>query len=222
MKGISIKVGTKVSLILNEPGKSKEEYYSKIIDMKENYIILDNPVHKATRKTIYFPVGTFFNLSFVGDDQAVYEFSSKIAARLKLKFPALAVPMPKLEDLHRIQRREFVRVDAIVDVAVHRKDKYNRAFTTVTSDISGGGLSLILPKKESLEMDEVVDIWLSLGFISGTYHYIHTSAKVVFIQSKDGIRSASVKFESIKTQEQQLIVSYCFEKQREMRKKEYS
>lgn len=222
MKEPTIKIGTKLTLLFKIPGVEPEEYYCKVIDINEDYLIIDYPVHKQTGKTKFFQIGASFKADFVGDDEAFYQFQATVAARVKVIVPALALSKPKPEDMERIQRRQFVRVDATADVAVHRQNEDGEAFTTVTSDVSGGGLSLIVPREGLLKMNEMINVWLVLGFRSGKFHYIETAAQVVFLQMRNGIHTASLKFVALKPKEQQLIISYCFEKQREMRKKELS
>lgn len=222
MKGPMIKIGTKLGLTFKEPGLQADEYYCKVVDINDNYLLIDYPVHKQTGKTKFFQIGASFKVDFVGDDEAVYQFQTTLADRVKMNVPALALCKPELEDIERIQRRQFVRVDATIDAAIHRQNEDKEAFTTVTSDISGGGLSLIVPREDLLDIHEVINVWLVLSFSSGKYHYIQTAGQVVFLQLRNGIHTASIKFLGLKPTDQQLVISYCFEKQREMRKKELS
>lgn len=219
MKETGLNVGMKLALSLEHKEKGREVYTSKVLDMVEERLVIDYPVNRTTNKTVFIPVGSTLKASFIGKDQVVYQFTTKIVAKANYRLPALVIEKPEKEDLKRIQRREFVRVETAVDVAVHQE---NGEFTTVTTDISGGGLSLVVPKKHSVEMDEVVEVWLVLNFSTGKIHYIRTSAQVVFLKERNGVKTASFKFLSIKPKDQQLIISYCFEKQREMRKKELS
>lgn len=215
-----IKIGTKLSL--KELGLQSEEYYCKVVDIDDNYLIIDYPIHKQTAKTKFFQIGDTFKVDFVGDDEVVYQFQTKLAERIKLHAPVLALYKPDPEDIERIQRRRFVRVSATVDVAVHPESGDKEAFTTVTADISGGGLSIILPGDNLLEINELINVWLVLGMNSGEFHYIQTAAEVVFLEMRDGIRTASIKFLELEPLDQQSIIGFCFEKQREMRKKELS
>ena len=213
-------IGRLLTLEYKKPGQELEEYHCKIIEKNEQNLIIDYPIHKNTKKTAFFPVGTFFSVSYVGDDNAAYQFRTKIATRIKLNVPAIAITLPKKEDIKRIQRREFVRVNATVDIAVHSPEQSFKPFTTVTSDISGGGLSVVMPNRKELEMGEILDIWLVLNFKTGEFHYPKTEAQVVFNNNRNNVQTSSVKFLSINQKDQQMIVRYSFEKQREARKKE--
>lgn len=221
MKNI-FKVGSKIDIVYREPGREPEEYYSKIIDSNEHYLIIDYPVNRKTKKTAFFSIGASFVGSLTAEDKAVYQFPVKVAARVKVNFPAIAIWKPEKDRIERIQRRQFVRLDTSLDISLNIKGHPEDRFTSITSDISGGGLSFILPGQRELDAGEIIELWLVLGFQSGKIHYVHTTAEIVFVQEKNGIRSASVKFLTLKPKEQQLIISFCFEKQREMRKKELS
>lgn len=217
-----MKIGTILTLEYKLPGKELEKYHCKIIDRTENELIIDYPVHALTKKTTFFSIGSSFIASYVGDENAVYQFSTKIIRRVKTNVPGIAVSIPGITEITRIQRREFVRVEVAIDVAVHSKEQTFSPFTSVTSDISGGGLSIIVNDQSQFKLGEELDIWLALPLIAGRIEYIHSSAQIVFIQSKNKINTISVKFLSLKQQEQQKIISYCFERQREARKKELS
>lgn len=215
-----MKIGRLLTLEYKKSGQDLEEYHCKIIDKNEQYLIIDYPIHKKTKKTAFFPVGTFFSASYLGDDKAVYQFRTNIVKRVKLNVPAIAITLPKKEEISRIQRREFVRINATVDIAVHSPDQSFKPFTTVTLDISGGGLSVVMPNRIDLEMGEILDIWLALGFKTGEYDYPKMRAQVVFTNNRNNVNTSSIQFLSINQKDQQMIVRYSFEKQREARKKE--
>ncbi|MGJ9456834.1 flagellar brake protein [Oceanobacillus sp. CF4.6] len=197
------------------------EYYCKIIEKNKNYLMIDYPIHAQTKKTAFFPIGTLLSASFIGNDQAVYQFSSEIAARIKMNIPALAIHIPDQTDIKRIQRREYVRIETTVDVAVHSKDNQFPPFVTLTSDISGGGLAIITEKNIELEIGLKADLWLPLQMQNAEYYYIYGQAEIVYIRDMNSrVNLISLKFISISKQDRQRIVRFCFEKQREARQKE--
>jgi c-di-GMP-binding flagellar brake protein YcgR len=214
------KIGLSLTLTYVQQGKEDETYHCKLVDENENYLIIDYPVHEKTKKTKFFPAGTVLKASFVGGDQAIYQFTTKIASRVKRTVPAIAIPKPDPLEIKRIQRRQFVRIDTTLDIAIQREGM--NGFATVTSDISGGGLSFIVPKGEKLDRGETIHILIVLYFQSGKFVYINVPSEIVFIQEKNRIRTCSVRFLKLNSKDRQRIISFCFEKQREMRKKELS
>ena len=197
--------------------------YCKIIEKNDHYLFIDYPIEEKTRKTCYFRKGTNFSAIFIGKDQSVYQFRTELVSKANFKIPALALKLPQKEDIKRVQRREFVRIKSAVDIAVYASDDSFTPFTTVTNDLSGGGMSIILPKGTNLDHVESKKavIWMVLEMNNGDYQYCYIKAEFVHIKEHlSGIQTASLKFTSITRNVQQQIIRYCFEKQREARKKE--
>ncbi|RDW19086.1 flagellar brake protein [Oceanobacillus arenosus] len=217
-----MKIGTVLHIELkNTKTNTKDKYRCKVIEMNEQQIIIDYPINELTNKTAFIPKRKYFSVAYIGEDEAVYQFTSSITSKIKLNVPALAIENPKKEDIQRIQRREFVRIETTVDIAVHSNDKTFSPFVTVTSDISGGGLSIIAPYDHKLAIGDIVDIWLTLQMKDNKYQYINTQAEVVIIKTlKSSVELVSFKFIAIDKLSQQGIIRFCFQKQRESRQKE--
>src|SRR5690625_3703909 len=165
-----MKIDSNLTLAFKKRGKSTEKYKCKIIDKSENEIIIAYPIHMTTKKTEFFSLDTVFIASYLADDNAVNEFPTKITRRVKLNVPGLALAIPEKEKINRIQRREFVRVDATIDVAVHSKSEKLKPFTAITSDISGGGLSILVSDLSAFTLGDSLDIWMVLRLNSGKIH----------------------------------------------------
>ncbi|SES80964.1 c-di-GMP-binding flagellar brake protein YcgR, contains PilZNR and PilZ domains [Oceanobacillus limi] len=214
-----MKIGT--FLTLEASKNTGDKYRCKIIEKKKNLLIIDYPVQIQSKKTTFFPKGTRFIASYVGDDNSVYRFPTVVKGKQKLNVPAISLEKPEKERIERIQRRQYVRVDAAVDLAIHSVDQSFPSFTTVTADISGGGLSFILPKGQAMNENDKVNAWLVLPMNNGEYKYTSVEGEVIrVITNKNKADIASLKFISISQETQQFIIKYCFEIQRELRKKE--
>lgn len=212
-------IGTLLTMETKQPkNKEKEKYRCKIIEKNENYLFIDYPIEVKSSKTGFFQKGTSFSASYVGKDQSVYSFHTKVVAKVKLNIPALAISFPDKNDIKKIQRREYVRIETAVDVAFHGT---NEPFTTVTSDISGGGMSIIIPNGKNVTANETANVCVALQMHSGDYHYVNALAEVIRVNHDTStVKTASLKFVSVNKHQQQHIIRYCFEKQREARKKE--
>lgn len=215
-------IGTFLTLSVTDPQTRVEtKYRCKIIEKNEHYLFIDYPVNEKTKRTSILPKGTYMQSSYIGNDQSVYSFTTKVIAKVNITIPALAIRIPKKTDIKRIQRREYVRIETAVDVSVHHTQDSIKVFTTVTSDISGGGMSIILPTAKTLCENDNLNLWIVLQMHNGKFHYIYSQSKVVrVITDKSSIHTASIKFETISKQDQQAIIQFCFEKQRELRTKE--
>ncbi len=223
MWGSNMKIGVFLTIEAYSPeNNSIEKYRCKIVDKNNKYIYVDHPVHLRTKKTsATFRIGTKLTAEYLGNDQSVYRFKTEIKDKMRGTLLTFALVIPKDDQIERIQRRQYVRVDTAVDVAVHSKDNRFTPFTTVTMDISGGGLSIIIPKGQSVEQGEKINVFLVLQMLSGEYHYLDLSGEVVrMIRNEFSANTASVKLPSLSEQDKQIIIRYCFEKQREARQKE--
>lgn len=213
-RDLLMKIGREVTLILGD-----DRLHSRMIDIKEDYIYLDLPVHMDTRKTFFLQKGHSLIVQFVGKDKVFYQFKTKIVECQLEDLPKLIIRKPK--KIERIQRRKFVRIQTALDIAVHSVNKTFHPFTTVSYDISGGGLSIIVPANTQLLKNDLVKIFIVLPMGKQTNHYISTKAKVLRLQkNKDRITLASLQFKNIYDVDQQKIVQFCLAKQREMRRKE--
>lgn len=201
--------------------EEKPRYRSKILDFNENKIFADFPVDEKTNKQTIFMVGTQFRSWFLGEDEAIYLFTTELLDKVTHDgIPMLVFSNPGEEKFIRVQRRQYVRVETAVDVAVYPILGGFRPFTTVTVDLSAGGTALILPENHQIKEREVVDVWLSLSYRSSEIVYLNTKAKAIRFIDDKGIKRGSFQFIDIKEGDRQKIIRYCFERQLEMRKKE--
>ncbi|PYZ94488.1 pilus assembly protein PilZ [Salipaludibacillus keqinensis] len=215
-----IKVGNTIHLELKSSDEEKRRYKSKILDYNESKIFIDYPVDKKTKKPHFFLEGTQFRVWFMGNDKAIYLFESEVLGKDVKKFPMLVLKDPGVSDYVRIQRRQYVRVDTTIDVAVHCLNNKCKPFTTVTADVSGGGMALVLPEQHSVEEKDVIKTWLALPYQSGEMIYLEVKAKTIRILKDRGRLKGSFEFVDLDDIERQKIVRYCFERQLTLKKKE--
>lgn len=198
-----------------------EQYRCKVMDKSSERLFIDLPTHAQTLKTAYIPIHKPFYVTYQKNEN-VFRFRSYIIQRQNQSVPKLIIHLPPKIEHERIQRREHVRVEVAIDVAVHCKNNSFSPFTTVTNDISGGGLSIYV-NKEIFDHNIPIKLGIVLQMDSGEFNYIFTEAH--FIRYKqigdNGVKTASLKYHNISGVDRQQIIMYCFEKQREERKKEY-
>lgn len=210
-----VKIGSVIQLELEDAEGGKQKLRSKILDYSHSRIYIDYPVSEATERPRFFLEGTEFHASFIGKDEAVYAFKTEVTGRIKKNIPMLVLRDPGKEHYSRIQRREFVRLDTSLDLAVYSKEEMFAPFTTITNDISGGGMSATLPKDHKLEKDNLVLVWISLPYRSGEIQYLSVEAKVIRVRLQDGWPRASFAFVSLEDGAREKIIRYIFEKQHE-------
>lgn len=209
-----IKIGARITLEIYRQGEIRR-YRCKLIEHEEGRLFVDYPINVVTGRTEIFETGTRFLANFLGMDGAVYQFATELIAKKKLNVPALAIDFPGKEGLKRIQRREHVRVETSVDIAVHSRNKKFPPFTTITYDISGGGAAVLLPPDQRVQANEALDIWMVLPMDTGGYEYIYTeAASIRFTEGGMGTSNfLSIKFQNMEKKDEQTMVRFCFERQ---------
>ncbi|UOQ42690.1 flagellar brake domain-containing protein [Halobacillus salinarum] len=148
-----IKIGTTMNLeLFKQDQEEPERYKCTLVDHSQGYIYIDYPIKTNTGRTSFFFEGTRFQVSFVGKDGSVYSFKSEVTARRKLKIPVLVLTFPGKDQVVRIQRRRYVRVETSIDVAIQLNNESEASFTSITQDVSGGGRPFSFQKVVSLSI----------------------------------------------------------------------
>lgn len=216
---MEIKIGTNFVL---EPTNTEEleKFKCKVVEQQGDILFIDYPINVATKKTAFLLDGTQLRVSFQTESKESFAFNTQVLGRRSSNIPMIMLSCPPDEEFIKIQRREYVRVDTPVDIAV----KFNNQFYQyVTSDISAGGIALKLNNRVVPFQDgDVVELTLVLPFSNGEIKYVQTEAFIVRIFEKDHLQLASVQFKDADDVDKQLIVRFCFERQLMNRKKETS
>ncbi len=216
-----LNIGDTLYLDIEDEKEEKQSFKCRLVDKVQEYFFIDFPINIQTKKVGFFHDGTQFAASFIGKDQAVYSFQTQLVGRKKGRIPMLIIRDPGRDKYIRIQRRQHVRVDASVDVAVHPTDTEFTPFVSVTADISGGGLALVLPRNHSIPVGRDILCWLSLPLQTGEIKYVQALCHVIrIIPTKDSPREkASIQFTKINENDRQTIIRFVFERQLYLRKK---
>lgn len=205
-------IGTIIS-IDKDFSKENEKYKSKIIDIGIGHVMIDYPTHITTGKTAFFLDGTQFLVSFTDQLKNSYYFKTEVNGRFLKGVPMLKLSYPGDDQLIQIQRREFVRTDAALDVAVLKDGEYTQL---IAEDISAGGLALNFSSAKYSEKD-LLSLLIVLPFKNKSMKYIRTDAEIIRITESANKKVASIKFNDISLIDRQQIVRFCFEQELRMR-----
>lgn len=215
---MEIKLGT--SLILEAyDDESNERFKCKVVEQQGNMLFIDYPVSTETRRTAFLIEGTRFRASFVDELKIGYAFKTSVVGRKKGNIPTIQLLLPSDEEFQKIQRREYVRVETPVDVAIFRNDAFSQY---VAEDISAGGLAIVTSNLNDFKELERVDLTIVLPFENREdgVRYVETTAEVIRIFERDNVFIVPMKFTETDEIDKQLIIRFCFERQLQMRKKE--
>lgn len=213
---MELKIGTLLTL---EPTYTErvEKFRCRVVELKDNFIYIDYPINIATNKTAFLVDGAQFRGSFTNEAKQSYVFNTEVVGRRSGNVPMMLLTCPAPEEFIKIQRREHVRVETPVDVAVEYDGQFHQF---VAEDISAGGTAIILRNAVNFEDGADVKMTIVLPFSNGEIRYVQTAARIVRIFERDEIRVATVQFTDTDDIDQQHIVRFCFERQLMIRKKE--
>lgn len=214
---MDVKIGT---IFILEPTNTEvpEKFKCKVVEQQGDVLFIDYPVNIATKKTAFLLDGTQLRVSFQTESKETYEFYTEVLGRRAGAIPMIMLSRPPKEEFVKIQRRQFVRIETPVDVAIKFQDHF---YQYVALDISAGGIALKLNNREVPFQDgDDIEALLVLPFSNGDIKYIQTKAKIVRIFEREALRLASVQFVDTEDVYKQLIVRFCFERQLMNRKKD--
>lgn len=210
-----------LELISQSAESDAEKFKCRLVDIKENAFYIDYPISLRTNRAAFLLDGTQLKVTFVGSDgSSIYLFESEINGRVKKNIPMLILTYPGDKNLIKIQRRQYVRVETAVDIAIHPLEYEFDPITTITDDISAGGAAVLIPNEIHFKTDMRILAWLVLVMQNGEYHYLKLQCKIVRILPFNETRNKiSIQFIDVSNQERQLLLRYSFERQLEAKKK---
>lgn len=214
-----IKIGDNI-ILEHKYSDSSEQYKCKLVEHKGNDLYIDYPINLDTNRTVFLLEGTPLKANFVTESGSHYYFDTEVKGRVKLNIPMVILSYPGKDRLIKVQRRQFVRVETSVDVAVYSAKGEFAPFTTVTDDISAGGAALLIAKNSSVKQGMEIECWFVLPMQNGEFEYRKFRGKVVRIIDGQGhMNKASVQFFDSSGTDRQVLLRFCFERQLEMKKK---
>lgn len=205
---VKLVIGTIIN-IDKDFSKDSEKYKSKIIDVGLDFVMIDYPTYVENGKTAFLLDGTQLLISFTDKTENLFYFKTEVSGRRRDGIPMLKLSYPGDDKVVQIQRREFVRTEVALDVAVLKDGKYTKL---VTKDISAGGLGLNLYNAMYTGKDQL-SLIIVLPFKNKEIKYIRTKAEVIRISENPNKKVASVQFIGINLTDRQWIIRYCFEQE---------
>ncbi|OWZ84249.1 flagellar brake protein [Natranaerobius trueperi] len=201
-----------------------KDYSSHIEDLNSDVIYFATPIEKG--RIIYLFEGKNVNI-YITHKGAVYNFGGEVLEVTTTPTPLFKVKRP--EKLHKIQRRQFFRLEKKQEVEFkilddNCKEEISQTKLAHALDISGGGLKLateeIIPVESYLELNLKLDIEegskRSTEEITCFGRIVHTKK---IETTKVRIYHYGVEFLSLPQDKQDKIVRFIFSEQMKLRSK---
>lgn len=200
-----------------------EQYKSRVLGKAEKSIYIEYPIHLVTNKLLFLMNGAQMRVNFVTSEGIAYLFHSEVIGRKKdNNVPMLILSLPAENQMVKIQRRQFVRIETSVDIAIHpyEKDGQFEPFTTVSLDFSAGGAAVIVPKHISLQENSKLKVSLVLPLQNGEYNYLHLLAesKKIFDYNEHS-NKMTIEFLEVDPADRQSMLRFSFDRQLSLKKK---
>ncbi|OPA81418.1 glycosyl transferase [Paenibacillus selenitireducens] len=197
--------------------EANREYKSRIAEMDDNNLYIEIPLDEKTGRYKPLHFGDELSVYFVAEGGIKNYFNSYVCGFRDEVVRMVAIKMPAEESITKIQRRNYLRVAAELEMAVKLMDQVR--FIALTEDVSGGGLSFRCDGKWHLKPGQEISCWLLLHYRNGSVEHSHFHAEAVRVKAlENGKQQVMMKFSKISDTEQQKIIRYCFERQFEIRK----
>lgn len=202
-------------------GNFAGQYSSYVMDSSEKCVLVAGPSYKG----VNVPLGagasveiscTVFN--------GIYEFPGEVVKSVSDPAYGLLVNLPDWEYFDHVQRRRFVRLswthsveyqilDDTVDPGASRPPKQS----TTTRDISGNGICLVL--KEPLERGVRLDLFLKIFEDRPPIYVMGEVVRSEPVESSGNntrVFHVGIQFINIRLSDQDRIVRFIFDQQRQM------
>lgn len=212
--------GETIILKTQDANGNAHSYRCRLAEIRDHELLADYPIDEQTNKTAVLMNQTPFEVSYV-DQSQVYSFHAVFEQRIQGKVLLILLSYGGEETIRKVQRRNYVRVQTSQNIAIHSSLDHFAPFSTVTSDVGGGGVLINLAAANQLQAEEPIDVWLSLVSSESETRYLKLKGTVArtFTDSKTNILKASLRFQFDSERERQPIIRFCFEKQLEERRK---
>lgn len=207
--------------------RMKSEIHEVVSSSK---VIVAMPIYEGRR----FPldIGKRILIFFNKNNEGIYSFNGLVVQRdLKNEIPVISVQ--RVTPVRKTQRRDYFRLDVVMDAKVLIPDgvikekrifkgkieeveevKYNE-IDIVSKDISGGGLRAISSYKIELGTMVILVLYLDKKKIE-----IHSEVMRCNVMTDSIIRyDLGLKFKEMDEKTRSAVISFIFDRQRNLRKK---
>ena len=207
------------------PARQSGRGRARVLDIQDNLLYLDHPIEEARRVEFAMREGERVRVSYVPAERVLYYFDAVVVGVKPLGIlPSFQVYTPEKEQIVRVQRRSFARVElplSLVMTMVPGDGEELRlsAGAGYTIDVSGGGLSFVLDQDLPLAIGDKMIIKLSLPEADRRTTDVELRAVVTRNAGPDYDKRIvhSARFTDIAPAVQQKLIQLVFRRQIEMR-----
>ncbi|MFD2371797.1 flagellar brake protein [Brevibacillus sp. GCM10020057] len=219
------RVGQTIRLVFTSSSDDtrRQTFKSRVVDLKDGVASIELPTSEKTGRTGLFGAGDACEVWYVGENGSCYEFHSAIIGRQIEHIPVLFLQLPPKEEIHRTQRRNYLRIEFTLEIAVKLEDPIRSYhFLARTIDISGGGMSFSCDETYRIQPGDNLKVWIAMPSKTGQVQHAYAVMEVVRQKpaEKKGMHQWIFgKFVQISEQDRAKVVRACYNRQLELRNK---
>ncbi|WP_025688018.1 flagellar brake protein [Paenibacillus zanthoxyli] len=192
------------------------EYRSRIAELEDEAFLIEIPMQESSGRLKKLHIGDELSVYFMSEGGIKNYFYTYVLGFKEDVIRMVRVHKPAKDEIMKIQRRSFLRVNAELELAV--RTAAGIRFLVRTEDIGGGGTSFWTDVSVPLEVGDQLECWLLIPYRNGSNEHAYFEAEVVRMKELDNGRSvAMLKFVNILDGERQKIIRFCFERQFDFR-----
>lgn len=199
-----------------DKNEAEKEYKSRIADVEEESFLMEVPIDTGSGRMKSLHMGDELSLYFVTGDGVKNYFNSYVLGLTKDIVTLVRIRKPDPESITKVQRRDFLRVNAELEIAVKLND--DTRFVARTEDVGGGGASFLCSNQYVISAGDMLYCWILVPYKNGSVDHVPFEAEVVRTKVLEtGRMLVMVKIASISDMERQKLIRYCFERQFDFR-----
>lgn len=198
--------------------EAKQEYKSRIANVSDAYISMEIPMNDKSGKLKRLYPGDELSVYFITEGGVKNYFNSSVLGFSDDVIRLVLIKKPDPESITKVQRRNFLRVPAILEIAVKFSEQLQ--FVSLTDDVGGGGISFLCEGYVPVESGHTVECWLLVPFKNGQIEHVPFKSEIVRVKELEtGKKQVMMRFSEITDRDRQKIIRYCFERQLDFRKR---
>ncbi|MCZ2738328.1 MULTISPECIES: flagellar brake protein [Bacillus] len=206
-----LQIGDAITIEYVNENKEVKTAKSKVLENNNDDICINYPADKETGRTIYLNQQTEITVFFFDENQIPYKCKSEVIGKRKEDIPMIVISIPPKEEMVRLQRREYLRVDTMIKATIMQTD--DEPFDTFIVNISAGGVAIAVPEGLSLKDYGEVGTEFELPLKEPVKIKAVAEMNRVYQDEQSGKTRAIMEFSEITNDQQQHIMKYCFQQQ---------
>ena len=198
--------------------EAQQEYKAKIVDVQDPYIVMEAPANIESGKLKRLDIKEQLTIYYENAEGVKHYFDTEVQGQTKNVIQQYMIKKPEPEAISKVQKRNFLRVPAKLDISVNLKNKIH--IVVKTQDVGGGGISFICSERYPLKRGDALICWLVIQYKDKSIEHCKFIGEVVRVKpTAHSLKHlVMMKFKDIEESEQQKIIRYCFEHQLKQRK----